>query len=661
MPLTPPSLDNLTFEQIRQRARLRIPRYTPEWTDFNESDPGATLIELFAWLTEMMGYQMNKIPERNYLKFLQLMGLELRPAQPALVHLTFKPVPGGQTASVLQRTRVSAQPAGGGLPVIFETLEGMDLIRAEMDKVLILDGGSWTDVSVANTMPGKVSYHPLGWVPQVGNALYLGFHVDPQKPPPKPVFPQQMSFRVFLPAAAQAGQPDACLNTNASSTAPVKLVWEYRLKGDNPPRWQRLGVNDDKSAGLTREGAVLVQGPDEDFVQSIEGTVQEPRFWLRIRLENGAYPAGKAPVLDFIRPNVVSAENLTTVEQELVGVSKGSPGQSFTLLHNPVQAETLVLNVIEPGEDSVLWTQKPDFLASQAEDTHFVLNPVTGEISFGDGQNGLIPVAGAQIVATAYRYGGGTAGNVAENLANGVSIQGVDSVTNERRAVGGRDLQKISDFMRDAPGILRHRDRAISAEDYSKLASMAGGVSKAIALSLAHPDHPGVRVPGAVTVVVIPDNDDMPPIPSQDQLEVVCAYLETRRLLTTELYVRGPVFHPVKVQARVQAQSYASFDDVAQKINAALNAYLDPQGRKPEDASPNWQPGSDFGLALFPTSLYNIILDVKQVMVVSHLSITVDGVPRKIDEAVGVEPWGMLYGVPQHDILVEPFKGGQGK
>src|SRR6266536_4572887 len=122
MPLQPPSLDNLTFEQIRQRARLRIPRYTPEWTDFNESDPGATLIELFAWLTEMMGYQMNKIPERNYLKFLQLMGLELRQAQPAVVHLTFKPEPGALTAPVLPRTRVSAQPAGGGLPVIFETL-----------------------------------------------------------------------------------------------------------------------------------------------------------------------------------------------------------------------------------------------------------------------------------------------------------------------------------------------------------------------------------------------------------------------------------------------------------------------------------------------------------------------------------------------------------
>src|SRR6266508_4318994 len=89
-----PQLDRRSFEAIKQDALLRIPRYTPEWTDWNESDPGITLIELFAWLTEMMLYEMNRVPERNYLKFLQAMGLELRASQPASVYLTFNPQPG---------------------------------------------------------------------------------------------------------------------------------------------------------------------------------------------------------------------------------------------------------------------------------------------------------------------------------------------------------------------------------------------------------------------------------------------------------------------------------------------------------------------------------------------------------------------------------------
>ena len=82
-----PRLDERTAEQIFLELRERIPVYAPEWTDYNESDPGITLLQLFAWLSESMLYQMNRVPERMYLKFLHLLQLELRPAQPATAHL----------------------------------------------------------------------------------------------------------------------------------------------------------------------------------------------------------------------------------------------------------------------------------------------------------------------------------------------------------------------------------------------------------------------------------------------------------------------------------------------------------------------------------------------------------------------------------------------
>src|SRR6476660_3071579 len=110
MPLEAPLLDTRTFEDLKRAALLRIARYAPEWTDFNESDPGMTLVELFAWLTEMMLYQMNKVPERNYIKFLQLLNMELRPARPATAHLTFTAQAGAVARSLPERTRVGAQP-----------------------------------------------------------------------------------------------------------------------------------------------------------------------------------------------------------------------------------------------------------------------------------------------------------------------------------------------------------------------------------------------------------------------------------------------------------------------------------------------------------------------------------------------------------------------
>jgi predicted phage baseplate assembly protein len=90
MTLPAPNLDDLRFQSdLVDEARKRIVRYCPEWTEYNLSDPGITLIELFAWMTELMVYRMNRIPEKNYLKFLEMLGLQRKPASSALTELTF--------------------------------------------------------------------------------------------------------------------------------------------------------------------------------------------------------------------------------------------------------------------------------------------------------------------------------------------------------------------------------------------------------------------------------------------------------------------------------------------------------------------------------------------------------------------------------------------
>jgi predicted phage baseplate assembly protein len=75
MPLPVPNLDDRKFQDILDEARRLIPRYCPEWTDHNLSDPGITLLELFAWMTDMLLYRLNRVPEKNYLKFLDLIGV----------------------------------------------------------------------------------------------------------------------------------------------------------------------------------------------------------------------------------------------------------------------------------------------------------------------------------------------------------------------------------------------------------------------------------------------------------------------------------------------------------------------------------------------------------------------------------------------------------
>ena len=90
LPQLPSSrLDDRDFDDLVEECLLRIPRYCPEWTDHNVSDPGITLVELFAWLTDQMLMRFNQIPRKNYVAFLELLGIRLQPPTPARVRLTF--------------------------------------------------------------------------------------------------------------------------------------------------------------------------------------------------------------------------------------------------------------------------------------------------------------------------------------------------------------------------------------------------------------------------------------------------------------------------------------------------------------------------------------------------------------------------------------------
>ena len=117
MALQAPNLYDRTYADIIAEAKTLIPRYTPEWTNFNESDPGITLLELFAWMTDMIVYRLNQVPERNYIKFLQLLGIQVNPAAPASVDLTFTlaKTPGLYSATIAPGTQVAASASGSRL------------------------------------------------------------------------------------------------------------------------------------------------------------------------------------------------------------------------------------------------------------------------------------------------------------------------------------------------------------------------------------------------------------------------------------------------------------------------------------------------------------------------------------------------------------------
>src|SRR5512132_2507195 len=89
MALPVPNLDDRRFQDLVDEAKRLVQQRCPEWSDHNVSDPGVTLIELFAWMTDQLLYRLNRVPDRNYVKFLELIGVRLFPATPARTDVTF--------------------------------------------------------------------------------------------------------------------------------------------------------------------------------------------------------------------------------------------------------------------------------------------------------------------------------------------------------------------------------------------------------------------------------------------------------------------------------------------------------------------------------------------------------------------------------------------
>ena len=97
--IPPPKLDDRTFNDIVEEAIRMIPRYAPEWTNHNPSDPGITLLELAAWMTDLIIYRLNQVPDKNYVAFLNLLGIKLRPPRSARGLVQFTLVEQAQAAA----------------------------------------------------------------------------------------------------------------------------------------------------------------------------------------------------------------------------------------------------------------------------------------------------------------------------------------------------------------------------------------------------------------------------------------------------------------------------------------------------------------------------------------------------------------------------------
>jgi predicted phage baseplate assembly protein len=410
---------------------------------------------------------------------------------------------------------------------------------------------------------------------------------------------------------------------SAPDAASPRLIWEYW----NGRQWTELAVVDE-TRNFTESGAVQFIGPpDMAALAKFEPT---PRFWIRVRLVHS--PADEAPLLSGVFLNAVRVVQATTIRHELLGSSSGSKNQVFRLSKGAVfpgqqilvrererpTAEEEARIKDEEGGDAVQlrtgadgathvwvrWHEVKSLNRSGAHSRHYTIDRISGQVHFGDGSHGLIPPEGRDnILCEVYRAGGGASGNQSAGAINQLktSIPYIAAVSNPVAADGGADAETPREVEQRGPQTLRHRERAVTPDDFEWLARQAMGTQIARAKCLPNRNRNLDRDPGWVTLIIVPRGTEKRLVPSAELIRAIADDFATRSLATllgeppARINVIGPGYLPVEVAVEVRPVSLPQASAVRQAVLSALERFMHPLLGGPDGQG--WAFGRDVYLS----------------------------------------------------------------
>ena len=684
MPIVSPQLDDLTYDRITTELIRRIPVYSPEWTDYNDSDPGITLIQLFAYLAEMIGYRLNQVPQKSQASLLQLLGVTLSPATPAKTQLALLLTDPTKLKAYALAKGASIKANSGTPPPAFETDQDLLVLPIEPAALVATYGprlwAAWGDrPRDANALTvlwdgqtPKLKDMPLGPIPlapatPTQNHLWIGlnFNSDPGAGAKGGAARLTIQYNSDQQPDSSGFGRSGTSAPAADHASPIDWLWYYDARAQDMARVS--GAIDDTTNRMANSGTLSFVLPDRigpipaerfgpfrpasstspnqtcvsyatnmqaqlsaihqtpgtaawmaAYATAVQNAVNEtisevspaptppipnpldPKFygtpgWLRIDLPAGHTSPLAGLQLRIATFNAVPATNATTVANEVVGVADGRPGQTYQLANGNIQPGTLSLAVQEqPAANNAPltpWTAVASLDPYGPFDSVFVLDAETGALTFGDGTHGrippLIPQSG-NIVALSYVWGGGSSGNVAVGAVTVLNsaAPGVAAAVNYVAATGGSDTETQAQAQTRASKLLSSRSRAVSADDFAWYAAQTPGVNVARTqivprrrpLGSTQPSSAGLAdsdTPGVVTVIVVPQVGGPEPTPSASFLNAVSQSLDSRRLVTTEVYVAPPQYARLhNVKATVAGRPGYTRAQLQAAVSAQLAGYL---------------------------------------------------------------------------------------
>ncbi|HEY2044573.1 MAG TPA: putative baseplate assembly protein [Jatrophihabitans sp.] len=604
MPLPAPELDDRKFQDLVDEAKRLIPRYCPEWTNHNVSDPGVALIELFAWMSEMVLFRINQVPERLYVHFLNMIGVEPFPPAVARTDLTFwlttvldAPVVVPANTQVMTAAGASS---GASEAVVFTTARDLVIEPPQLRSAKTMTAREERVADVWDDL--RFDVHGARCFASTeltaGDAFYLGFAHSLAG----------TVLRLSLAAEAEGIGVDP---------RNPPLVWEV-WSGE---AWIAATVHEDSTGGLNRAGDIVLLVPVEHELITVGN---DASYWLRARLLTplpGQPSYQASPRVRGITAaalgGTVTAEHAETVPGEVIGRSDGSAAQGFVVSRTPVlpRRDGEFVRVID-SDGTVDWQEVDDFTRSGPRDNHYMWDSGSGMIRFGprvrypDGtvrQHGRVPRDGAQISVTGYRHGGGARGNIGARTLTVLrsTVPYIRGTINLAPASGGVDGESVNEAKVRGPLTLRTGQRAVTAGDFERLTlESSTEVARARCLTAS-------RGNGSVRLLVVPQVRTDPSQHELDDFAIaaplmsrITRHLDGHRLVGTAIEVATPYYQGISVVALLHTGPGRPAGLVRQRAVDALTRYINPLTGGPDGTG--WPFDADLNAAVITQLLESV-------------------------------------------------------
>jgi len=684
MPLQVPSIDDRRYADLVRDTLARVPVHTPEWTQLAESDPGVTLVELFAFLTESLLYRANRVPELARAKFLRLLGVPLAAVTPAAGIVTFggaradQPVATLPARTELRAGQVAFRTTGAidVLPLQARAFVKFKVTLPEADqayyRLLYEAAGSATlptdyDTYETRELDGRT---PVALSEQtVDGALWLALLAPTADD--RPSLAQAIAGKTLslglVPYVEQAPKTLGTAGQGSAQGEPASLV-AYALP--QPGTVDALGTPQARYRALSpRSADDVLAGPGvvelplpaaeqigtwadldpleagvADFPPAIEDSKLAGRVLTWVRVSPSA-SAGASFLWAGV--NATRVEQRVAVVNELLATGDGQPDQLYKLARSGVVPASVRIDVVE-GNRAGTWAAVDDLMAAGPEvrvasaqaapgqgwrderpSEVYMVDAEAGTVRFGDGLRGRRPPQGARILAQ-YDICEGQAGNVAAGAINaGPGLPPGIKPANPLPTWGGADAEDLATGEKRVAAFIRHRDRLVTADDFAEIARRAPGVDIARVEVLAawHPDlgdsQPG-DAPGVVTLMVVPRHDPRAPdapMPDRAFIDALCRHLDARRLVTTELVLRGPAYVPIWLSVGITVAGGYTVPEVRDAVKARLRALLAPARTDGATDLPGFEDGWPLQRAVNRLELWAEIARVRGVLRVNGVAL----------------------------------------